>query len=161
MIEFDKLPCDITGHINTFRGFLNASWPFLDALMKDHDWDDDGGFIGEWLQVNWEFFVERELLGNFGYLTPLSVPIHNIRVTKPEANPSYTVLAMPEKALLDAENQLVVPFDKSLRLFSFITPIRGGFGFYPPFDYANLVVDTEKKLFTVPINELKFYLTKL
>jgi len=31
--------------------------------METHDWDEDGDFTFDWIQANWEFLVERELLG--------------------------------------------------------------------------------------------------
>ncbi|CRX38696.1 hypothetical protein [Estrella lausannensis] len=161
MINFDELPCDITNHINTFRDFLNTTWPFLDKLMEDHNWDDDGYFIGDWLQVNWEFFVERELLEEKGFLTQFSVSYLSGRITKPEAIANYTVLAKSEKQLIDARTGMIIPFDKGTRLYCFSTYKDNAYGLYPPFDYAELVVDSEKKLYTVPVKDLQFYLVKL
>lgn len=160
MINLKEIPCDITNHINSFRGFLNASWPLLDELMKDHNWDDDGSFIGQWLQVNWEFFVERELLEGHGFLTQFSVTYLSDRVTKPEAIANYTVLAKSEKTLIDAKTQAVVPLEKNLKLYCFSTYKDIAYGLYPPFDFARLVIDAEKKLYTVPVKDLKFYLAR-
>ena len=60
---------NVTGQIYLFRDFLVSAWPHLDLMMNNHDWDTDEKFIGEWIQVNWEFLVERELLGKNGILT--------------------------------------------------------------------------------------------
>ena len=65
---------NITEQICLFRNFLVSAWPYLDLMMKNHDWDNDGRFVGEWIQVNWELLVERELLGkNHGTLTQFSL----------------------------------------------------------------------------------------
>ncbi len=71
MIDLANLPFDITHQITHFRDFLVASWPFLDLMMKQHNWEEDGWFSDEWIQVNWEFLVERELLGSTKRLFPL------------------------------------------------------------------------------------------
>ena len=156
-----KVPQDITKQIINFRDFLNASWPFLDKAMKDHDWDSDENFIDDWLQVNWEFFLERELLKGKGFLTELSVMLTG-RITKPEALANYTVLVKSDKYICDIKNQKALPFDKNLRLYSFSSLYKnGGYGLYQPFDLVDLVIDATKELFIVPIADLKFYLVHL
>jgi hypothetical protein len=78
MIDLNTLPIEITSHILNFRNFLNSSWPLLDALMEVHDWDEDGNFTLDWIQANWEFLIERELLGEGRYLLPIE---RNNRIT--------------------------------------------------------------------------------
>ncbi len=39
--------------------------------MENHDWEEDGNFIDDWIQMNWEFLIEREILGKGKYLAPL------------------------------------------------------------------------------------------
>ncbi len=64
MIDLIQLPVDITQHVEKFRGFLNISWDHvIYNIMEDHDWDEDGDLIDDWMQVNWELLVEREILG--------------------------------------------------------------------------------------------------
>ena len=69
--------------------------------MSNHDWDDDGGFIDEWLQVNWEFLVERELLEKKGFLK--SYPPRTIALPFPNAVATHVIIckAKPNKQLLD------------------------------------------------------------
>lgn len=161
MIDLTELPKNITEHIKNYRNFLNASWPFLDDLMVNHDWDEDEDFIGDWLQVNWEFLVERELLGGNGFLTQFSTTYLSGRITQPEAKPNYTVIAKFEREVIDIRKQSIIQFDKDLRLYGFSTFKNGGFGLYPPFDLADLVIDSKKEIFTVPINDLIFYLKSI
>ncbi len=89
MIDLDVLPIDITSHILNFRNFLNSSWAWLDALMEAHDWDEDGDFTLDWIQTNWEFLVERELLGKDRYLLPLE---WNNRITFPDGCAKYKIV---------------------------------------------------------------------
>ena len=39
VIDLANFPVDITYQITHFRDFLVASWPFLDMIMEDHDWE--------------------------------------------------------------------------------------------------------------------------
>ena len=57
LIDLTSVPIDITDHIVNFRNLLNSSWPHLDALMKTHDWDEDGNFSYDWIQVNWALLI--------------------------------------------------------------------------------------------------------
>lgn len=152
---------DITKHIINFRDFLNACWPFLDELMLNHDWDSDGDFIDDWLQMNWELLVERELLEGQGFLTQFSVTHLSDRIIRPEAVANYTVIAKSERIVTDLKRKIIVPFDKGLRLYSFSTFKNRGYGLYPPFDLAELVLDSKKELFIVPIKDLNFYLKSI
>ena len=70
----------------------------FDQLMSNHDWDDDGSFIREWLQVNWEFLVERELLEKKGFLKPYTYSNH--RITFPNAVATHVIIC---KANLNKE----------------------------------------------------------
>ncbi len=153
---FNKM--DITRQINLFRNFLIAAWPSLDSLMDNHDWEDDGMFTCEWLQVNWEFLVEREILGKNGSLTEFSVLYSGKRVTE-GINPVYSVIAKPQKniTVYDLKKECIVPFSKDLRLFGFYTFKDGGYGIYPPFELAALMLNP-KEIFVVPIQDLNFYL---
>ncbi len=81
MIDLDELPLDVTDQILKFRDFFIICWPQLDKFILEHDWDDDVDFIDDWIQVNWEFLVERELLGKEGYLLPLNL---GSRITQPD-----------------------------------------------------------------------------
>src|SRR5258708_3964922 len=122
MIDLEHLPVDVTGHISKFRKFLNTTWPCLDDLMEDHNWDDDLDLIDDWLQVNWQLLVERELLGNHGTLTQFSVTHLDPRIISPNKQPNFTIIARFNKPLFNMRQpHNPLPQDKPLRLFSFST----------------------------------------
>lgn len=147
--------------VDLFRQFLNSSYSSVDELMEYHDWDNDMDLTLDWIQTNWELLFERELLGKNKYLTPLSVPL-STRVTKKNTIPKYSVNTKISKDMLDMRTERLLPKNKDLRFFGFCSACKeGGFGFYPPFDLANLVLDLTKEIFTVPLSELEFFLVKI
>jgi hypothetical protein len=115
MIDLEEFPIDITYQVKSFRDFLVASWPLLDTLMKGHDWGEDVCFSDEWIQVNWEFLIERELLGEGKYIFPLFC---NNRITFPESVANYMVTCKVEqreelrdrlKKTLNYQNEELIP----------------------------------------------------
>lgn len=151
---------DITKTITDFRNFLVAAWPYVDNLIDSHDWDNDGYFIDEWLQVNWEFLVERELLNNKGFLIPFRRFLDANRITNISVIANYEVIAKKKNEDISLENKNKLPFDKDLRLFGFCTIIDEGFGLYPPFDIVKLIDDSTEKIYRIPFADLSFYLKK-
>src|SRR5262249_44630608 len=147
MIDLDALPIDITSHVINFRNFLNSSWPWLDALIESHDWEDDGDFTFDWIQANWEFLVERELLGKGRYLLPLE---WNNRVTFPNASAQYKIVCeFKDKVdLIDKVRKTANFNGEELLIFGFRTPA----GIYPPFDYAQVGTHDRKKIYNLPTN---------
>ncbi len=161
MLYMNSLPIDITDHIRKFRDFLNACWPHLDSLMEDHDWDDDGKFSTDWLQANWEFLVERELLEKRGFLTPFSLFYSQNRMTYPEKTSTHSVIAKSTKNLFDLRDpKHMLPPAHTFRLFCFLTHKRNAFGLYPPFDLANLFDETTQKEVIVSFDDVRFYLDR-
>ncbi len=128
--------------------------------MKDHEWDDDMDFIDDWVQVNWELLVERELLRKGKYLTSLSLPLPS-RVTNKKAYTEYSVYAQVFNEIKDLKTGKNIPKNNLLRLSGFCSACKGGgFGLYPPFDLANVVLDSTKEIYVVPLSKLKFSLIK-
>ena len=151
---------DVTNQISLFRNFLNVAWPSLDSLMKTHDWGGDVWFTSDWIQINWEYLVEREILGkNDGSLTTFSLTDGNEKIIPHHSNCVYGVIAYPKKNCepLDVKKNIKPPFNKGLKLFSLLTFK----GYYPPFDLAHLVLDSPRELFIVPFAELDFHLSLL
>lgn len=166
MILHPEIATNITNHLVKFRDFMVAAWPSLDSIMDQHDWEDDGGFTLDWVQVNWEFLVERELLGDSQYaLAALSCHSKDDRISNPIKLPSHVVLAYAKEqnvSLLDYWDMSRVPFEAELRLAGFITTLKPrGLGYYPPFDFAELKYDSRKKTYHVPLTELSFILAPL
>ncbi len=162
MIDLDKLPADVTNHIINFKNLLVATYSQIDLLMKDHDWDDDIDLTGVWEEISWELFVGRELLQENGYLKTLSVR-NNTPFLDQRDQSTHAIGTQISTNLIDARTQKPIPKNCWLRIVGFLSPYKdGGFGWYPPFNFAKLVLDSKKKeIFITPIEELKFYLIKL
>lgn len=151
----------LTKQLGYFRQFLISSWPYLDILMEDHDWDNDTDFIDDWLQTNWELLIERELLGQGIYLSPLAIYLPTRTITK-NASPNYSVITLISKNVLDFKTGKYLPKNCALRLFGFCSELaEGGTGLYPPFDLVDLVSDSTRELFIASFSELEFQLMKL
>ncbi len=156
-IDLNSMPIDITLHIRKFRLFLITLWPHLDQLMEFHDWNNDIDFMDDWLDANWQILVEREILGNEGVLSPLSVPLSDNFVNN--SKKKFTVKVKLSEFAKTTHAEWGFSTNESLRFFGFCTNLdRGGVGIYPPFDFASLVQEPEKKIFHVPFFALKFYL---
>ncbi|MFZ0564943.1 MAG: hypothetical protein WAM28_01955 [Chlamydiales bacterium] len=151
---------ELTEQIDLFRQLLVSSWPHLDNLMEHHDWDHDMDLILDWIQVNWELLVERELLGKGNYLTPMSVPL-SMRVINNNIAPNFSVVTQVSRDILDLKTGKTLPKNCTLRFCGFCSAQEKGFGLYPPFDLASLVLDSTKELFIVPFSNLEFCLIKL
>lgn len=151
----------LTKQLEYFRQFLISSWPYLDILMENHDWDNDMDFIDDWLQTNWEFLIERELLGQGIYLSPLAIYLSTRTITK-NASPNYSVITLVSKNVLDFKTGKYLPKNCALRLLGFCSELaEGGTGLYPPFDLVDLVSDSTREHFIASFSELEFQLMKL
>lgn len=149
---------NVTSQILKFRDFLIHSWGDLDNLMSNHDWDDDGGFIEEWLQVNWEFLVERELLETKGFLK--SYTYDNFRITHPNAVPTHEIIckAKRNKPLIDDRTQQVISTDIKLGFGGLEKKLDLGYGRYPPFDYVTGITQDKKHFYEIYIENVDFFI---
>lgn len=68
--------------LSRFREFLIESWPALQAILRNHDWDGDAYFLEEWLDQNWCLLVGRQLFGKKANLQPLCVCTNDIKMRK-------------------------------------------------------------------------------
>lgn len=154
----------INQQIENFRQFLISAWPHVDNLMENHDWHDDGDFLDQWVQVNWEFLVERELLGPNQFLSPFEfVFLRKRRVTHPNSTPNYAIICKPKEnsLLIDDKTKNPIPDNLTLIFQGLGKKIQTSCGLYPPFDYANLIAFETKALFNVFIHDLDFHLEKI
>ena len=158
-IDLARLPVEITYQIVLFRDFLVASWPFLDKVMADHNWDEDGSFSDDWIQANWEFIVERELLENKGRLRTLG---WNKHITRTDSMPDYKVTCHVDNriVLTDWIKKATNYQQEELLLFGFCTWCGETFGLYPPFDYVQIRTEDKKKLYIVPLDSCKFLIKR-
>lgn len=153
---------NVSGQILKFRNFLLDSWEDLDSLMETHDWEDDGRFTDDWLQVNWEFLVERQLLKGKGFLNSYGIYHAKARVTEPQAEMTHEIVCKSKdaKSLIDVRTGEIIP--RIELIFScFLTRVDNSFGLYPPFDYAVLVSIDRKQRFHVHVDQLEFFLHRI
>jgi len=151
----------ITHQITHFRDFLVASWPVLDLMMKQHDWEDDGWFSDEWIQVNWEFLVERELLGGQGYLISLD---DRKRITFPETSATYKVVCEVgvDVELRDRIKHSLNFEGEELLMSGFCSRYeQTTFGLYPTFDFVYAKTSDRKKIYAVPLDSCKFWIESI
>lgn len=163
MIDFDNLPADITNHIMLFREFLNISWDHvIYKIMDEHDWDDDGNFIYNWMQINWELLVERELLGKSFNLSQFSSTHLSDNILHPNVKPDFMVVGKSSRDLIDIRSGKEISKNQTLRLFTFKTHTyeSKGFAFGPPFEVAGLIDIETNELYHVLFEELSFWLEK-
>ncbi len=149
---------NVTTHILKFRDFLVHSWPDLDRIMENHDWDDDVGFTDDWLQVNWEFLVERELLVNKGFLK--SYTNLSFRITHAAALATHEIICTPKtnKPLINDKTQLAIPEDTVVAFGGFVNKFEGWYGCYPPFDFLTVFKQNKRDYFHISVDSVDFYL---
>lgn len=161
MLKLYEFPIDITEHIQKFRKFLNISFNYtISNIMDDHDWENDGYFIDDWMQINWEILVERELLGvNYG-LTLYGVTYSGESNLHPNRDLDFIVITHLEEPQKDSWDQKDVPLNKPLRFYEFMTISEKDRGCHiaPPFDIACFVDESTKKLYKVPLDKVKLML---
>lgn len=159
MIELDEneTPIVVTDQVLKFRDFLISCWGNLDKLMENHDWEDDGKFTREWIQANWEFLVERELLGGKACLSTLE---WCDRITQGKSHKLYGVVCKvpTDYKLRDLLKETLNYENEDLLLFGFRTQTESIFGVYPPFDYAEIRTSNKKKIYVVPLDLCQFHL---
>lgn len=152
---------NVTKQMLEFRDFLVHSWKNLDLLMEQHDWESDGSFITDWIQVNWEFLVERELLRKTGFLKSYSYD--DFRVTFPDAVATYEIICKPieHKQLIDDRTGAIIPDVEKLFFGGFENKMEFGYGCYPPFDFITAFTKNKKLYYELPVVNLEFYLTQI
>ncbi|MFT5318007.1 MAG: hypothetical protein ACI8RA_001268 [Chlamydiales bacterium] len=160
--EDDLEGLDVTKQINLFRDLLSSSWPKIDLLMEDHDWDADFGIAyDEWIQVNWELFVEKELLPEGSYLRSLSNTGAS-RVTHKEVEADFSVIARTTRVTHCLDTNESVSKNEEFCLFGFVSQIEGGgWQWRPPFDFAKLIsCSGKRKFYRLGVEDLSFFLKK-
>jgi hypothetical protein len=154
---------NVTTHILKFRKFLIDVWGDLDTLMEDHDWDEDGCFIDEWLQTNWELLVERELLGKTGFLNSFGIFHGRKRYHNEIVKNTHEIICLPRHGvdLVDDETKKSIPNGTRLVFHIFLKKLDVSHGLYPPFDYAGVVSEGRKYRYMVPVKDVEFFLDRV
>ena len=153
----------VNQQIEQFRQFLIAAWPSLDNLMENHDWDDDGNFLDQWVQVNWEFLVERELLEPNQFLSTFEFVFFGSRLTHPNAKATHAVICKPKEGrfLIDDKTNKPIPDGLKLIFQGLRKKIETAYGLYPPFNFVRLIALENKSIFNVSIHEIDFHLEQI
>jgi hypothetical protein len=124
----------VTEAFKRFREFLNDSWPSVNKVMAEHDWDNDPYFLEDWLDDNWKHLFVRQILGKEADLQPLTISINEV---KKHHHQYQLQLDSPPKGI-------VITLGNS----------ENGFSIAPPFDQVQILdVDGEVKL--VPFSTVK------
>lgn len=152
---------DITQQINLFRKVLIFSWPFVKNIIDNHDWNNDPYLVNDWIQVNWELLIERELLGRHQWSTPLSPS--GYRILNRNSKPTYTITTLLDQSIPDLQTGKLLACEQHLRLVGFCTTLdwgKGKYGLFPPFDAVHLIDDSKrtKEILTAPFASLSFFL---
>ena len=142
----------------TYQRFYNSGNHGKGSLCPC--WDDDGSFIDDWMQLNWELLVERELLGKNFSLTQFSTTHLSKNLIHQGKKPDYVVLAKLKEDLIDVVSNKKIPMIEVLRLFSFksLYEKSNNLTYGPPFEIVGLVNDKAKKIYAVKFEDLRFYL---
>jgi hypothetical protein len=139
----------VTETILNFRTFLLNSWPSLTDVMMKLDWDEYPYFLDNWLQVNWEFFVEKLLLESKE--NNLLVPYgYDISSKCKHLNKDIT-----------ATHQIMCKTSKESNMYRFVcfvTSDNGAYSIAPPFDLVDLENTKTNSKLTLPIKELDFFI---
>ncbi|PHM27521.1 hypothetical protein [Xenorhabdus budapestensis] len=120
---------DIFITLSRFRMFLNHSWPAIDEILYDHDWDDDQEFIDEWMDANWSLLVGRRLFGKDSEIQPYA--LGTIYMLK------------------NSYNRIIVTIDNKKYIFSEFSSSEDGLTTAPPFDMMR-IVSLEGNISAVP-----------
>ena len=153
---------NVTTHILKFRKFLLDCWPDIDALMEDHDWHDDGYFIDEWLQSNWELLVERQLLKKAGHVNSFGIYYGRNRYAQKESTITHEIICRPKDnvSLIDEKSNEPIPRGTKLIFHIFLKKMGG---LYPPFDSAGVYSKNGKNvdLYYVPVSDVEFFMEEV
>jgi len=86
---------EIDKAIRIFAIFLDNSFATIGELLKNRNYTSNESSINDWLQVNWEFLVERKVLKFNEYLEVYGEGADyngdSSRISDPEALPNYIV----------------------------------------------------------------------
>ena len=104
--------------VSNFRDFLIACWPSMLEVTTYVDWDNDSYFVYEWLEMNWKFLVERQLVegeqalplyGFFGLRNENDNATHRMMCWNKNPELCYQFLHFVAK--LDGQSRMEPPFD--------------------------------------------------
>lgn len=134
-----------------YREFLLASWPFLNKILWELDWDKHPYFLDEWLQANWELLVESQL-GNAIRLSPYGFN------RAPEASASEGAIPTTNEVVcIVKEGSDAVRH----RFLSFVAADGETYKTAPPFDYVNVEAFDSHTRGVLPLKDVRFEIASI
>lgn len=129
---------DVNGLVRGFARLLSVCWIEVTTTAKT---SSTGSYLQDWLQANWEMFVEAALPpGTFlePYGEGADCNEQSSRVYRPEALPSHVIVCRPRSTkteIVDLLAGTAVPVDSAgLPLEEFVTMAGTWYERCPPFD---------------------------
>lgn len=167
----------LRNNLKKFREFLVASWDKISEIMYSHNWDKDPCFIDDWVEINWELLVGRELfgeeilLGRFRYYPKQGFKKIFLTSNHPkfilccevtDLNSWYDVIVSSDQCVGKVKQQVISDEEFPLIFSGFLTKLKdGSYGFYPSFDFVSLVSNKTGNIFRVPFDKVTFYLKEI
>lgn len=168
---------DVSDLVSVYRNFLNASWEIVE---KHSRLTRDENFMDNWLQANWEMFLEGELsrragsaavLDHYGqgaedlvYGIPRELECFD-RVSLPTARPNHTVVCKSDsRNVVDVVSGETIDLRENYAFSEFCSVAEGGRVVRgPPFDVAVILGPEHDVLvtwdrvayFAIPVGRLK------
>lgn len=124
--------------INIFSRFLNRNWDIIYPLLYDNLYCNQEDFMNDWVQVNWELLVERNVLNINEFLEAYGEGADfysdSSRMTDIKSQPTHFIKVIIPKAI-DILNNLEIK-NKEYK-FDRLTGFKNNFYInQPPFDYV-------------------------
>ncbi|WP_440066348.1 hypothetical protein [Tenacibaculum discolor] len=159
---------NVTKTIDYFIEYLNINWSnFKDKVetIKHKDEWQKKDLLADWMQFNWEIFVESFLCKNNEYLESYGEGAEcnksSDRVRFPEKRASHKIICKSRLDVVSKDyltNNLILPQDKEF--YKFVSFDGKYYSESPPFNYT-LVQDNFGEYFLFKNEEVFFFISPL
>ncbi|WP_420553706.1 hypothetical protein [Tenacibaculum aiptasiae] len=158
----------ITKEILFYVNFLNLHWSeFIKKVgsLENRDEWQKKELINDWLQFNWEIFVESSICKDFEFLTGYGIGadcnIDSERVRFPNKNATHTIKCVGkfEEKVFDFISKKKILIEH-LEFFQIISLNKNLDIDVPPFEYV-LLQDSFGEYYKVNIDSIDFYKVKI
>lgn len=136
--------------VHNFRTFLVSSWPSVSTVLEQLDWDEWPYFLEEWMQANWEFIVEKQILEPGSFLTPYGYNSSSkCRFSDKGEVLTHKIMCKDIKTEL------------CYRFLCFVSNKEGKFVIEPPFNLADVENIQDRSRMTISLDDVYFYLEEI
>lgn len=148
--------------LDNFRGFLSSSWKHIEGYIE---LDTTGSFKEDWLQSNWEWLVEGQMVNERdfwleSYGDEADAYEDSSRILYPDKRPTHRIAkSSSQSTVRDILTGLDVPTD-GLVFDKFATEKDGWYIESPPFDCV-MFLSREGKEYLVKFEDCEFEIQKL